>query len=179
MGRYLAQRLLHAIFVIWGAATLVFLILHLSPGDPAVNLVGENATDEQFEMVRRSLGLDRPLHERYLVYMSDLMQGDLGRSWFVGQPTLDMLLERIPDTIELTVVAALVGIPLAIALGVISAVWRRTPLDYGASTVALLGVSTPNFWLGVMLILLFAVSMARASPSPPRPPESRSRSSSG
>ena len=75
MGRYLAQRLLHAIFVIWGAATLVFLILHLSPGDPAINLVGENATDEQFEMVRRSLGLDRPLHERYLVYMSDLLQG--------------------------------------------------------------------------------------------------------
>ena len=70
--------------------------------------------------------LDRPLHERYLVYVSDLVQGDLGRSWFVGQPTLDMLLERIPDTIELTVVAALVGIPLAIALGVVSAVWRRT-----------------------------------------------------
>ena len=159
MGRYLAQRLLHAIFVIWGAATLVFLILHLSPGDPAVNLVGENATGEQFEMVRRSLGLDRPLHERYLVYVSDLVQGDLGRSWFVGQPTLDMLLERIPDTIELTVVAALVGIPLAIALGVVSAVWRRTPLDYGASTIALLGVSTPNFWLGVMLILLFAVEL--------------------
>ena len=159
MGRYLAQRLLHAIFVIWGAATLVFLILHLSPGDPAVNLVGENATDEQFEMVRRSLGLDRPLHERYLVYVSDLVQGDLGRSWFVGQPTLDMLLERIPDTIELTVVAALIGIPLAIALGVVSAVWRRTPLDYGASTIALLGVSTPNFWLGVMLILLFAVEL--------------------
>ena len=159
MGRYLAQRLLHAIFVIWGAATLVFLILHLSPGDPAVNLVGENATDEQFEMVRRSLGLDRPLHERYLVYVSALVQGDLGRSWFVGQPTLDMLLERIPDTIELTVVAALVGIPLAIALGVVSAVWRSTPLDYGASTIALLGVSTPNFWLGVMLILLFAVEL--------------------
>ena len=159
MGRYLVQRLLHAIVVIWGAATLVFLILHLSPGDPAINLVGENATEEQFELVRKSLGLDRPLHERYLTYLSDLAQGDLGVSWFVGQPTLDMMRERIPDTVELTLVAALLCIPLAVLLGIVAAVFRRTPLDYLANGIALFGVSTPNFWLGVMLILLFAVEL--------------------
>ncbi len=159
MGRYLAHRMLHSFVVIWGAATLVFLILHLSPGDPAVNLVGENATKEQFELVRRSLGLDRPLHERYVTYLTDLLAGDLGTSWFVGQPTVDMLLERIPDTIELTLTAALIGIPLAIGLGIVSAVFRGTVLDYSANVLALFGLSTPNFWLGVMLILLFAVEL--------------------
>ena len=145
--------------IVLKAATLVFLILHLSPGDPAVNLVGENATVEQFEMVRRSLGLDRPLHERYLAYLANLARGDLGTSWFVGQSTRDMLLERAPDTLELTLAAALLCIPLAILLGVISAVWRRTSIDYFANFVALFGISTPNFWLGVMLILLFAVEL--------------------
>lgn len=159
MGRYLVHRILHSFVVIWGAATLVFLILHLSPGDPAVNLVGENATKEQFELVRRSLGLDRPLHERYVTYVTDLLVGDLGTSWFVGQPTVDMLLERIPDTIELTLTAALIGIPLAIGFGIVSAVFRGTVLDYSANVLALFGLSTPNFWLGVMLILLFAVEL--------------------
>jgi len=159
MGAYLARRALHSVIVIWGAATLVFLVLHLSPGDPAINLVGENATQEQFEMVRRSLGLDRPLPERYVAYLSDLIRGDLGVSWFVGQPTLDMLLERIPDTIELTLAAAALCVPLAIVLGIASAVWRRTPIDYLSNFIALFGISTPNFWLGVMLILLFAVEL--------------------
>lgn len=159
MGRYLVQRILHSFVVIWGAATLVFLILHLSPGDPAVNLVGEYATEEQFELVRRSLGLDQPLHERYFTYLTNLLSGDLGTSWFVGQPTVDLLLERLPDTIELTLTAALIGIPLAIGLGIVSAVFRRTVLDYAANFLALFGLSTPNFWLGVMLILLFAVEL--------------------
>jgi peptide/nickel transport system permease protein len=159
MAAYIFRRLLHAIVVVWGAATLVFAILHLSPGDPAVNLVGENATDEQFELVRESLGLNLPLHERYVRYLGELLSGDLGTSWFVGQPTLDMLAERLPDTIELTLVAAIVCIPLAILLGVLSAVWPRTPVDYSSNFVALIGVSTPNFWLGVMLILLFAVEL--------------------
>jgi ABC-type dipeptide/oligopeptide/nickel transport system permease component len=159
MGHYLGRRLLHAIFVVWGAATLVFFILHLSPGDPAVNLVGENASKEQFEMVRRSLGLDRPLHERYFTYISDLAQGELGKSWFSGQSTRDMLIERIPDTLELTLAAALLCVPLAILLGIVSAVWRRTTVDYLSNFVALFGISTPNFWLGVMLILLFAVEL--------------------
>jgi len=159
MAAYLLRRLLHAVIVIWGAATLVFAILNFAPGDPAVNLVGENATEEQFALVRHSLGLDLPMYERYLRYLGNLLSGDLGTSWFVGQPTLDMLAERLPDTIELTLVAALIFAPLAVLLGVISAVWRRTPLDYGSSFVALFGVSTPNFWLGVMLILLFAVEL--------------------
>ena len=159
MGRYLIIRLTHAAMVIWGAATLVFLILHLAPGDPALNLVGEMATEEQIARVRTSLGLDRPLHLRYLAYLGDLLAGDLGASWFVGQPTLDMLVERLPDTIELTLTAALIGIPLAVALGVVSAVLRRSPFDYLANLIALFGISTPNFWLGVMLIMLFAVEL--------------------
>lgn len=159
MRRYLVRRLLHACIVIWGAATLVFFILHLAPGDPVVNLVGENATEAQFALVRKSLGLDRPLYERYVTYMADLARGDLGTSWFVGQPTIDMLLERIPDTLELTITAAVIGIPLAIGLGIVSAIWRGTYVDYVANVVALFGISTPNFWLGVMLILFFAVEM--------------------
>ena len=159
MGKYLGRRLFHSVIVLWGAATLVFVILHLSPGDPAVNLVGESATEEQFALVRKSLGLDQPLHQRYVTYLSNLIRGDLGKSWFVGQSTVDMLLERLPDTLELTITAALFGIPIAIALGVLSAVWRGTFLDYMANFSALFGISTPNFWIGVMLILLFAVEM--------------------
>ncbi|WP_340107529.1 ABC transporter permease [Pikeienuella sp. HZG-20] len=159
MTAYILRRLMHAIVVIWGAATLVFVILNFAPGDPAVNLVGENATDEQFQLVRQSLGLDLPMHERYLRYMGNLLSGDFGTSWFVGQPTFDMLAERLPNTIELTLVSAIVFVPLAVLLGVVSAVWRKTPLDYGANFVALFGVSTPNFWLGVMLILFFAVHL--------------------
>jgi peptide/nickel transport system permease protein len=159
MTGYIFRRLLHAIVVIWGAATLVFAILHLSPGDPAVNLVGENATAAQFDLVRESLGLNLPLHERYFRYLGNLLSGDFGTSWFVGQPTLDMLAERLPHTIELTLAAAIVCIPLAIFLGVVSAVWPRTLVDYSANFVALFGASTPNFWLGVMLILLFAVEL--------------------
>lgn len=159
MRRYLVKRLFHAVLVIWGSATVVFLILHLSPGDPAVNLVGEMASEEQFALVRKSLGLDQPLHRRYVTYLSHLLRGDLGKSWFVGQPTLDMLLERIPDTVELTLTAALIGIPLAIGLGIVSAIWRGSLLDYLANIIALFGISTPNFWLGVMLILLFAVEL--------------------
>jgi peptide/nickel transport system permease protein len=159
MRRYLIKRLFHSVIVMWGAATVVFLILHLSPGDPAVNLVGEMASEEQFALVRKSLGLDQPLHRRYITYLGNLIRGDLGKSWFVGQPTLDMLLERIPDTVELTLTAALISIPLAIGLGIISAVWRGTLLDYLANMIALFGISTPNFWLGVMLILFFAVEL--------------------
>ena len=159
MARYLIIRLLHAAVVIWGAATLVFVILHLAPGDPALNLVGEMANPDQIAMVRHALGLDQPVHVRYLSYLGDLVAGDLGTSWFVGQSTVAMLAERLPDTIELTLTAALIGIPLAVALGIVSAVLRRTPFDYMANTVALFGISTPNFWLGVMLIMLFAVEL--------------------
>jgi len=159
MAQYIAWRLLHAVFVMWGAATLVFLILNLAPGDPVVNLVGENATQEDFERVRVSLDLHLPLHERYLAFLGDLLRGDLGTSWFTGQANSGLLYERLPDTIELTLTAAILCVPLAIALGVVSAVWRRTWADYGANTLALFGVSTPNFWLGVMLILLFAVEL--------------------
>ncbi|MBJ3776488.1 ABC transporter permease [Acuticoccus mangrovi] len=156
---YIARRLAHAIIVVWGAATLVFAILNLAPGDPAVNLVGENATEEKFEMVRQALGLNLPLHERYLNYLGDLLRGDLGVSWFVGQPVFDLLMDRLPSTIELTIVAALLCLPFAIVLGVVSALFRRTFVDFAANFVALFGISTPNFWLGVMLILLFAVNL--------------------
>lgn len=159
MGQYIAWRLFHAIFVMWGAATLVFLILNLAPGDPVVNLVGENATQEEFARVRVSLGLDLPLHERYVTFLGELVRGDLGTSWFSGQPNIDLLWARLPDTVELTLVAALLCIPLAVGLGIVSAIWRRTWADYSANTLALFGVSTPNFWLGVMLILLFAVQL--------------------
>ena len=115
MGKYLGRRLFHSVIVLWGAATLVFVILHLSPGDPAVNLVGESATEEQFALVRKSLGLDQPLHQRYVTYLSNLIRGDLGKSWFVGQSTVDMLLERLPDTLELTITAALFGIQYGVA----------------------------------------------------------------
>lgn len=159
MLRYLVRRLLLTLPVLLGVATLVFSLIHLVPGDPAQAMLGDGASAQDIAELRVSLGLDRPLLEQYVTFLRHAITGDLGRSFRTGQPVTTMIVERIPATAELAVAAMIVAILIAIPLGVVAAVWRGTAADYGAMTFALAGVSIPNFWLGPLLAIVFAVEL--------------------
>ncbi|HJU44315.1 MAG TPA: nickel ABC transporter permease [Vicinamibacterales bacterium] len=159
MVHYLVRRILLTIPVLLGVATLVFSLIHLVPGDPAQAMLGDGASAQDIAELRTSLGLDRPLLEQYVTFLRHAAVGDLGQSFRTGQPVTAMILERIPATAELAVAAMLVAILIAIPLGVVAAVWRGTAADYGAMTFALAGVSIPNFWLGPLLAIIFAVEL--------------------
>jgi peptide/nickel transport system permease protein len=159
MPRFLLRRFLLAVPVLLGVATLVFSLIHLIPGDPAVAMLGEGADPEQVERLRRELGLDRPLLEQYGRYVAGLLRGDLGTSLRTMQPVTEVIGERVPATIELALVAMAVAISIAIPLGVVAAVWRGTAIDQAAMTLALAGISMPNFWLGPLLALVLGVEL--------------------
>ena len=159
MLRYLVRRILLTIPVLLGVATLVFSLIHLVPGDPAQAMLGDGASPQDVAELRTSLGLDRPLLEQYVTFLRHAIAGDLGRSFRTGQPVTAMIVERLPATAELAIAAMIVAILIAIPLGVVAAVWRGTAADYGAMTFALAGVSIPNFWLGPLLAIVFAVEL--------------------
>lgn len=159
MLRYLIRRVLLTIPVLLGVATLVFSLIHLVPGDPAQAMMGDGASPQDVAELRKTLGLDQPLLTQYATFLRKALKGDLGKSFRTGQPVTTMVQERIPATAELAVAAMLVAIVIAIPLGVVAAVWRGTAADYGAMTFALAGVSIPNFWLGPLLAIVFAVEL--------------------
>ena len=157
-GKFLLKRSLQGIVVIWGAVTVVFALRALSPGDPVDMIVGQAPLDaETREMIRREHGLDQPIVVQYLDYLQNLLVGDFGYSYDSRRDVSIMVLERIPATLELAIAATIVALVIAIPLGVISGTRRNQPSDYAATSFSLVGISTPNFWLGIMLILLFAV----------------------
>jgi ABC-type dipeptide/oligopeptide/nickel transport system permease component len=157
--RYCIRRVLLAVPVLLGVATLVFSLIHLVPGDPAQAMMGEGASPQDVADLRASLGLDQPLLTQYGTFLRHAIGGDLGKSFRTGQPVTTMIAERVPATAELAIAAMLAAIVIAIPLGVIAAVWRGTVIDYGAMTFALAGVSIPNFWLGPLLAIIFAVEL--------------------
>jgi len=157
--RYALQRGLTAIPVLLGVSVLVFGFIHLIPGDPAVTMLGERATPEKVAEVRARLGLDRPLWEQYVRYVGRVVRGDLGVSIVRGDPVLTDLLRRFPATVELATAAIVVAVGLGIPIGVASAVWRNSMVDSLARLGALIGVSMPIFWLGVMLAWFFGVTL--------------------
>lgn len=156
---YVVRRVLLAIPVLLGVATLVFALIHLVPGDPAQAMLGEGSSQADVDALRRSLGLDQPLPAQYATFLRHAITGDLGKSFRTGQPVTAMLAERIPATAELALAAMLVAVVVAIPLGVVAAVRRGTLVDYSAMTFALAGVSIPNFWLGPLLAIVFAVEL--------------------
>ena len=157
MGNFLLRRLLLLIPVLWGVATLVFLLLHFIPGDPIDLMLGDSALGTDRETLRDQLGLNDPLIVQYLRYFGDLLQGDWGTSLFSKKPVFEEILERVPATMELMFGAMVVTILVAMPLGLIAAVKKGTWIDQGSMIFSLLGVSIPNFWLGPMLILLFSI----------------------
>src|SRR5688500_15039209 len=156
MARYLVRRLLLTIPVILGVATLVFSLIHLVPGDPAQAMLGEGASAADVADLRSRLGLDRPLLEQYGRFMGGLVRGDLGTSFRTSQPVVAAIADRVPATVELAFAAMLVAMLVALPLGIIAAVRRGTMVDHAAMTVALAGISIPNFWLGPMLAIIFS-----------------------
>ena len=159
MLRFLARRLVLTIPVLFGVATLVFSLIHLIPGDPARAMLGDAASQEDVDVLRERLGLNRPLLEQYGAFLSGIVRGDLGTSMRTGQPVVSQIVERMPATIELAAAAMFVAIAVAIPLGIIAAVWRGTAVDHAATTLALTGISIPNFWLGPLLAIVFAIEL--------------------
>lgn len=159
MIRYLTRRLLLTIPVILGVATLVFSLIHLVPGDPAQVMLGEGAAEKDVIELRARLGLDRPLLEQYGVFLRGFVRGDLGSSFRTGQPVTTSILERVPATVELALAAMAVAMIVALPLGIIAAVRHGGFSDHLAMTMALAGISIPNFWLGPMLAIIFAIEL--------------------
>lgn len=158
MTQYTIRRLLETIPVLVGVTLLTFLILHLSPGDPAVLIGGPTASEQEIANIRSRLNLDRPLHEQYLTFLGGLLRGDLGESVQRREQVLDMIAVRLPNTAFLAVASMLVTL-VGVALGVWAARRQNSFADVALMNVSLVGVSIPNFWLGLMLIIWFAVDL--------------------
>jgi len=148
----LKRRIIGAIPVLLGISFLVFFLMHMAPGDPVSLLLGENASQEDIDRTRREWGLDRPIAVQYLEFLSRAVQGDFGNSLKFGEPVTKLVKERLPATIELAFASLLVSILISIPIGVYSAIKHDSLLDHAGTGVALIGVSLPNFWLGIMLI---------------------------
>src|SRR4051812_25122562 len=159
MVRYLVRRLLLTIPVLLGVATLVFALIHFIPGNPAQAILGEGATQEEVAQLRTRLGLDRPLIVQYGAFLKGVMRGDLGQSLRNGQPVTAQILQRMPATAQLALASMAVAVLVALPLGIIAAVWKGTWIDHGAMTLSLVGISIPNFWLGPLMAIVFAVQL--------------------
>jgi ABC-type dipeptide/oligopeptide/nickel transport system permease component len=157
VARFLIRRLLLTLPVLLGVATLVFLLIHLVPGDPVQAMLGESASPADIAEMRTRLGLDRPLLTQYAAFLSGVARGDLGSSLRTNQPVVTAIAERMPATFELALTAMGVAILVAIPLGIIAAVRAGTSIDHAATTLALVGISMPTFWLGPLLAIFFSV----------------------
>lgn len=155
---YILKRLFHSIFVLVGISLVVFIILHLT-GDPAALLMPMDATPEQVAEFRKEMGFTDPVIVQYWRFFKGTLHGDFGNSFRHSQPALDLVLERMPATIQLTIAALVLALLIAIPVGIFSAIRRNSILDHIGMTGALLGQSTPVFWLGIMLILIFSVTL--------------------
>ncbi len=159
MGAYILKRLLSAIPVLFGITVIVFLIMAMIPGDPATAILGSYATPENVERLNRHLGLDRPLWQQYFIWIGNLLQGDFGRSFALNRPVLDEILDRFGATLILAGTAFVLCALLGILAGVVSAARQYGLADKAITFVVILGISIPSFFLGMMMILLFAVQL--------------------
>ena len=159
MLRFLVRRILLTLPVVLGVATLVFSLIHLVPGDPVQAMLGESASPEEITELRGRLGLDRPLLVQYGRFLTGLAKADLGTSLRTNQPVATAIGERLPATFELAMAAMALAILFAVPLGIIAAVRAGTHVDHAATTLALIGISMPNFWLGPILAIVFSVML--------------------
>ncbi len=157
MTAYILRRLLQLIPVLFGISLVVFLIMALLPGDPALAILGPYATPETLASLCRELGLDQPLWRRFFIWLGNVLQGDLGRSVTLQRPVIDEIAERVGPTLLLAATALALSVVLGLAAGAIAAAHRRQWQDQVLTLVVLLGISTPQFWLALVLILAFAV----------------------
>ncbi len=157
MAKYLIERMLHTIPVLFIVSILIFGIFHVMPGDPALNMAGENATDEHITQIRESLGLNQPIYIRYVNWVGDVLTGDFGSSIFTGRPVINVIGQRLEPTLSLAVCAMVITVATAIPLGVLAA-WRRgSAVDRLVMGGSVLGFSIPGFFVGYVLVFLFSV----------------------
>lgn len=156
---FILRRLVQTVPVIFGVTIVVFIIMQLVPGDPAVLLAGEGATKEMIDALRTQLGLNQPLYVQYVEYVTNIFRGDFGTSLKNNQPVLDEILLRLPITLELAIFSTLITIVLGMAAGIISAVKPYSITDTAVMVIALLGISLPSFWFGLMLMYGFSVKL--------------------
>lgn len=166
---FVLKRLLITIPVLIGMSLLVFSLIHLVPGDPARVMLGLTATPENVATLHQQLGLDDPIWRQYLTWLGNVLHGDLGTDYRSHEPLTQMLLARLPVTLELTVLATIFSVLIAVPLGVLGAVRRRGVADVTGTTVSLLGISLPDFGLGVLLVLLVSLKLDWLPPSGYRP----------
>lgn len=160
MGKFILQRLLAALVTIWIATIAVTILIHLVPGDPVRIMYGSfQTTPEELEAIRVRLGLDQPIWNQYIMYLGRLLQGDLGNSIVGDQPVLDILLTRFPATLSLTLASLFIAVVVGMSLGFVAAYRRGTWVDVSAMVLAIVGVSMPHFWLGLLLLFLFALQL--------------------
>ncbi|MGE5171216.1 MAG: ABC transporter permease [Rudaea sp.] len=159
MTPYIVRRIATIVPTLLFVSLLIFALQQLLPGDPAMVLAGEERDPNVIAHLRETMHLDRPFPVRYLYWLGGVLHGDLGESLRMQQPVTTLIRQKLPVTLELAAIAMSIALAIGIPAGVVSAVKRGTAWDYGANVVALWGLSTPNFWLGIMLILLFSVTL--------------------
>lgn len=157
MAQYLWNRLAAGMLVVFGISVFTFALVHMIPGDPVRMMLGQKATQEQVEQIREQMGLNKPLVEQYVSYVAGIAKGDFGTSLKTGQPVLTEIMNRFPATVKIAVSAIIIAIVVGIAMGIVAAKYKDTIVDRAVLTLATLGVSIPGYWLGLLLMLLFAV----------------------
>jgi peptide/nickel transport system permease protein len=162
---FLAKRILQLIPTVFFVSVLIFSLQHLLPGDPAMIMAGEDRDPAVIEQIRKQYRLDQPIPVQYFYWVKGVLTGDLGESMRFKQPVLDLVLQKFPVTMQLALMAFIIAISIGITAGIISAVMKDTVWDYAANVFALWGLSTPNFWLGIMMIFLFSVQLGWLPPS--------------
>src|SRR6266536_2365429 len=160
MSTYLLRRLILVLPVLLGVSLLTFTLMRLIPGDPVVIMLqGEARSADDVERIRAQWGLNQPAPLQYLSYLSHLVTGDFGRSFTLNRPVLPVILEYLPATIELALVSLLIAVVIATPAGIVSAIKHRTPFDRLGTVLAVLGISMPWFWIGLLLVLIFSVTL--------------------
>ncbi|MBI3979266.1 MAG: ABC transporter permease [Chloroflexi bacterium] len=170
MHQYIIRRLLQMVFVLFFVSVTIFVVIRLVPGDPATIMLGQEAAPEAAAIVRRELGLDQPIPIQYFFWLKEISQGNFGVSWRSKQSALFLISRRFPATVMLTLAATAVGLAIALPLGILSGTRPYSLLDNVCTSLALFGIAMPTFWLGLMLMLTFAVTLAWLPPTGWVPP---------
>lgn len=158
MLRYLLKRLWHTVYVVIGISVISFFFIHLS-GDPVMLMLPGDASMQEVEQLRQKLGFNDPLYLQYGRFITKAVQGDFGESLYYHVPALDLIMERLPASLQLSLAAMVLALAVAVPIGIISAVYRGSALDMGSMLAALFGLSMPHFWLGIMFIMIFSVKL--------------------
>ncbi|RNB81282.1 ABC transporter permease [Brevibacillus fluminis] len=159
MKQYILNRLFSGVIVLIGLSIFTFMLIHFIPGDPVRIILGQRATVEQIETLREQMGLNKPLVEQYVTYATGVLKGDLGISLKTGRPVSAEIAERFPSTVKMAAASLVVAVSLGVILGIIAAKYKHTWVDIGIMSLATLGMSLPSFWLGLLFIMVFSVTL--------------------